>query len=121
MGRRRWGKGLGEIRGYVGAVAARIQTCQHALAIRAFPNAHVERSALGRLFRRIGAAHRSRRSPDKLLRGKALDSCMGENAGQRSREAEAVREHVLGAGFAEVVAEIFIAVEHMPADRLRRW
>src|SRR5439155_2339276 len=111
--RERWRKGLGEIRGYVGAVAAWIQTCQHALAIRPFPNTHVERSALGRLFRRIGASHRRRQPPDKLLRGKTLDSCMGENAGQRSREAEAVREHVLRAGFAEVVAEIFVAVEHM--------
>ena len=45
---------------------------------------------------------------------------MRQDTGQRSRKTEAVRQHVFGAGFAEVGTEIFISVENLPEDRLRR-
>src|ERR1051326_8402676 len=43
-----------------------------------------------------------------------------EKGGKRGGEAEAVGEHVLGAGGAELVAEEGVAVQHLPQDRLRR-
>ena len=42
---------------------------------------------------------------------------MRENAGQGSREAEAIGQHVLIAGDAELFAKPIVAVENLPNDR----
>ena len=58
--------------------------------------------------------------PGQLLRGKAFDSCMGQNTGQGCGKPEAIGQHIFGAGFVEVAAEILVAVKHLAKDRFSR-
>src|SRR5262249_49740528 len=111
-------KRLAEIGGYVGAVAAGIESGKHALAIRPLPEANVERRSHRSTLRRIRTAHRSGGSPGQFLRGESLYAGMVENAGQRGREAKAIRQHILCAGLAKFTPEKLIAVQDLPEDGL---
>ena len=115
---RRGRQRLAEIGGHVARIIARIQRRHHAPAIRPNPHPHVEGDALGRLLEGFRAARRDRRSPRQLLRREALHAGVRQNAGQRRREAEAIRQHVFRAGLAEFLAEPVIAVEHLADDAL---
>ena len=102
-------------------IVAWIQRCEHGLSIRSFPYPDIERNALGRLFRRIGPADQWRRLPRRaeLLCRKPFHAGVRQNRGQRRGKAEAVGQHVFCTGFAELAAEVCIAIKNLANDRLR--
>ena len=103
---------LAEIALNPAAVPAGIQCGDHGFSVGADPKANVEWNSSGSLLRRIRTADQRGRLPAgvELLRGKSFYTCVGQDGGQRSREAKAVGQHELGAGFAEILSEVFIAV-----------
>jgi hypothetical protein len=114
---RRW---LAEVTMDPAAVTAGIQCGDHGFAVGSNPQAYVEWNSNGGLLRRIGAADQRGWLPAgvELLRGESFDSRVSQDGGQRSRETEAVGQHVLRAGFAEILAEVFIAVEKLAKESL---
>src|SRR4029077_13533985 len=91
-----------------------------ASAARTVPNADVERNALGSLLRRRGSAHGRVGAPTQLLRGKSLHARGRKNAGQGSGKTETIRQHEFGTHHSKLMAEIFIAIEHLADDRFGR-
>src|ERR1035441_10639531 len=115
------GSGLfAEIGGDVAAVAAGVQRREDGLAVGAFPDSNVERDTHGRLLGGIGATDFGRGLPTgrELLSGEALDAGVRQEAGERGREAEAIRQHIFSTGFAEFLAEIGVAVQHLDRKRV---
>src|SRR5581483_4803530 len=113
-----WRRSFAEIVGNVAPIAKRIQCRNHCLAIGSFPDAHVERNPFRSFLWRIRTTHVRSRLPSgrKLLSRKSFDTCVSKNAGQRSRKTETIRQHVFGAGFAELFSEVIIAVEDLSDD-----
>src|SRR5262249_5908168 len=83
----------------------RIQRGDHAAPVRSGPETKIEGNAHRSFFLRIRPAHPRRRMPGKLLGGESLDARVRQQAGQGSREAKAIRQHVFGAALAELLAE----------------
>ena len=112
--------GLADVRVGVAAVTARIQRGQCPAAVRADPDAYVEGNAFRRTLGRIGAADLWRGLPIgvQLLRGEPLYAGVRQDRRQRCGKAEAIRQHVLIAGLAELMAKVRVAVQDLAEDAL---
>ena len=113
------GQGLAQIGCDPAAVAAGVESGQHTFSIGTNPDPHVERSSFRRVLKRLPASSGCRGTPCEFLRRETLHAGVRQDGRQGSRESEAVRQHVFGAGLAKLFAKPVIPIQNLTNDGFR--